>query len=259
MRSKSVDPEILTAREVANLLKVHSRTVLRLAQEGRIPAMRLFKQWRFRRDLILAWSEKQMWSASTGIPTQIDPVPLAESVAIYSLFSPSLMRTELHARTPDQVLEELVGLVARAGLTNAPMELLRLLRERERLCSTGLEHGVAIPHPRLAVPGLVRSTVIAYGRSLSGIDFGAIDGAPTRLFFLVCATRDSDHLKILARLSYLFRDALFREQFANLDRPEEVIEALRRRAAQKGERIETVLSLRPYPEESMGLPESDKS
>src|SRR5689334_18272372 len=104
--------EILTVRQVAELLKVHSRTVLRLAQEGRIPAMRLFKQWRFRRDLILAWSEEQMWSACHGTPTQIDPASLAENTAVYSLFSSALMVMELKAGTAQEAVRELIDRIA---------------------------------------------------------------------------------------------------------------------------------------------------
>ncbi len=232
-------PEILTAAEVATFLKVHPRTILRLAQDGRIPAMRLSKQWRFRRDRILEWMDGQMRSSVSGAPTEVDPEPLAEGTTIHSLLRPAKMQMAMTATTREGAIRELVGLVDAAGLCMDAQELSRRVLDRERLCSTGLQHGVAIPHPGQAVPGLIRRTVIAFGRSLPGVDFGAIDGQPSRLFFLVCASYNGDHLKILARLAHLCRDAGFCGDVLAQDSPEGVIRTLRERAEREGHHVVT--------------------
>ncbi|HWP35278.1 MAG TPA: PTS sugar transporter subunit IIA, partial [Thermodesulfobacteriota bacterium] len=86
-----------------------------------------------------------------------------------------------------------------------PARLLGALLERERIGSTGVGEGVAIPHAKLAG---VRRLVGAFARSRGGIEFGAVDGRPCRLFFLLVAPEDaaSDHLRALARVAKLMRD-----------------------------------------------------
>ena len=106
-------------------------------------------------------------------------------------------------------LAELCGPLAKAhGLDAA--RLCETLLEREKLGSTGIGEGVAIPHGKLAgVPGLLA----AFGRSVKGVDFQAIDGKPTHLLFVLFAPENSAgiHLKALARISRLFRNPAFRK------------------------------------------------
>jgi len=123
--------------------------------------------------------------------------------------------------SPDAVLADLVGERKRDVLAElcAPMatrfpgigeERLRaVLEERERLGSTGIGDGVAIPHGKLAgLPGLVAT----FGRSLRGVDFDALDGRPSHLFFALFAPESSAgiHLKALARISRLLKSAELR-------------------------------------------------
>ena len=232
-------PDILTAVEVATFLKVHPRTILRLAQDGRIPAMRLSKQWRFRRDRILEWMDGQMRSSVSGAPTEVDPEPLAEGTMIHSLLNPAQIQVAMQSTSREEAILELAGLVDAAGLCTDARALYRKVLDREALCSTGLQHGIAIPHPGQAAAGLIRRTVIAFGRSLPGVDFGAIDGQPSRGFFLVCASYNGDHLKILARLAHLCRDAGFCGDILAQDDPEGIIRVLRERAEREGHHVVT--------------------
>ena len=115
----------------------------------------------------------------------------------------------LAARDKPGVLGELCrSLAARVG--NVPAEkLTEVLLDREKLSSTGIGEGVAIPHGKLA--GL-KELVAAFGVSKAGIDFDAIDGKPTQLFFALLAPENSAgiHLKALARISRLFKNPAFR-------------------------------------------------
>ena len=88
-------------------------------------------------------------------------------------------------------------------------ELASILMDRERLSSTGIGEGVAIPHGK--VPGLTH-LVAAFGVSRNGVDFSSIDGKPTRMFFALLAPENSAgiHLKALARISRLFKNPAFR-------------------------------------------------
>jgi PTS system nitrogen regulatory IIA component len=116
---------------------------------------------------------------------------------------------ELKARNKNDALVELVGLFAKGKIEINPEAMLHVLLERERLGSTGIGDGIAIPHGK--VPGLDR-IVVSFGRSREGIEFEATDGKPVHLFFLLMAPENSTglHLKILARISRMMRDPGFR-------------------------------------------------
>ena len=117
---------------------------------------------------------------------------------------------QLAASEKAGALAELCGALARAHSSLDGNKLVETLLEREKLGSTGIGEGVAIPHGKLAgVPGLLA----AFGRSVSGVDFQSIDGKPTQLIFVLFAPENSAgiHLKALARISRLFRNPAFRK------------------------------------------------
>ena len=108
------------------------------------------------------------------------------------------------------VLGELCAGLARASPGLDPARLTETLLEREKLGSTGIGEGVAIPHGKLpGIPGLIA----AFARSRKGVDFASIDGKPTYLFFVLFAPENSAgvHLKALARISRLFKQPQFRQ------------------------------------------------
>ncbi len=98
---------------------------------------------------------------------------------------------ELQARDKDAALVELAATLATSGRVRSREVILNALRERERIWTTAIGNGVAIPHTRsLVVPDLA----ILFGRSVSGIDFGAEDGLPVHLIFLIVAPyHEEDH------------------------------------------------------------------
>ena len=128
------------------------------------------------------------------------------------ILSPERVIHRLHADDKDGVLSELVarGLVGddkATGLANGDQErVLRTLQERERLGSTGIKDGLAIPHGKL--DGLDQ-LVACLGLHQKGLDFGAIDQQPSRVFIVLLAPQAAggQHLKALARISRLFSDA----------------------------------------------------
>lgn len=117
----------------------------------------------------------------------------------------------LQGRSKDDVIEELAQIVSSHHPEIDHRRLVAALQDRERLNSTALGEGVAIPHGKL--PG-VKRVVAAFGRSPQGVDFNSLDGKPTHLFFLLVAPEDSAgaHLKALARISRLLKDQAFRSR-----------------------------------------------
>src|SRR5438309_3068428 len=120
-----------------------------------------------------------------------------------------LILPDLQATDKPGVLRELCIPLGRVFALDAG-RLTEVLLEREKLGSTGVGEGVAIPHGKL--PG-VPNLLAAFGRSKRGVDFAAIDGKPTYLFFVLFAPENSAgiHLKALARISRLFKSPQFRQ------------------------------------------------
>ena len=121
-----------------------------------------------------------------------------------------LILEELEARNQHAVLDELVRVFAMGGVRFDPEAMLQVLLERERLGSTGLGDGIAIPHGKLQ--GL-DEILLSFGRSSEGISFDAMDGKPVHLFFLLMAPENSAglHLKILAKISRMLKDPALRD------------------------------------------------
>jgi len=128
----------------------------------------------------------------------------------------------------DSVLDELVNQIPQLiEQPEARKTLLRALHERELLHSTGIGDGIALPHARNALVGLVDEPIVVFARHATGIPYGAIDNVPARLFFLLIAPTVTQHLGILARLSRILRDPKVRQNLLTADRPEKVISLIR--------------------------------
>lgn len=128
---------------------------------------------------------------------------------------------DLAAENLKGVLEELSAHLVETKKFEDSSVLVDTLIEREKLGSTGIGNGVAIPHGRMA--GL-DEILIVFGRSKKGIDFDAHDGQPVHLFFLLAAPEDSagDHLKALARISRIIKSQECRENLLNANGPEKL-------------------------------------
>jgi PTS system nitrogen regulatory IIA component len=130
---------------------------------------------------------------------------------VTDFLGPEMIVADLVSTTKPAVLAELADHVARnmAGVDAATLR--KVLEERELLASTAIGDGIAIPHGKLDAVGKL---VGALGRARTGLEFESIDGQPTFLVFMLAAPAGSTgvHLKALARLSRLFRDADFRQR-----------------------------------------------
>jgi mannitol/fructose-specific phosphotransferase system IIA component (Ntr-type) len=163
----------------------------------------------------------------------MNPAP-ASQFRISELLSPAHVNLRLSGRKRGEVLAELVAAIPELqGRTEDQRTLLDALEEREKLHSTGVGDGVALPHARNALVGLVAQPVIVFGRHDQGIAYGAIDGQPAKLFFLIVAPTVTQHLAALARISRLVRDFQLRQALLRADRPEKVLSSIREAEAQR--------------------------
>ena len=143
------------------------------------------------------------------------------SMRLEDFLSQDMVTPDLSAEDKRGVLEEMVDkLVGKVDDLDRD-HLIELLLAREKLGSTGIGYGVAIPHAKL--DGVDR-TLVTFGRSAGGIDFQSMDDKPAHLFFLIFAPEGATtvHLKVLARISQLLKDASFREKLMNAPSREEL-------------------------------------
>ncbi|MGA1875538.1 MAG: PTS sugar transporter subunit IIA [bacterium] len=136
-----------------------------------------------------------------------------------------VIEADLKARTKIEVLKELVLSLVKNNLVRDTDKALEVLLEREKLGSTGVGDGVAIPHAKF---NGVKDLVAVFGRSLGGIDFESLDNKPAHLFFLFLAPENSAalHLKVLARISRLLKKPDFRESLMRAKDREAIYKAI---------------------------------
>lgn len=127
---------------------------------------------------------------------------------IINLVKKEYIINALEATTKKGVLAEFAAALAgRTGIS--PERVCTILEEREKLGTTGIGDGVAIPHGKLEE---IRDTVVFFGKSEAGVPFNSMDGKPVHLFFILVAPENTNgkHLKVLARISRMLKDEKFR-------------------------------------------------
>jgi len=144
---------------------------------------------------------------------------------LHQILKEEFLSDNLLSDNKKDVLAELVNVLIASGLTMDPAKAIDVLQQREKLGSTGIGDGVAIPHGKVSgLPNLV----IAFGRSKNGIPFDAVDGKPVHLFFLLMAPENStgQHLKVLAKISKLLKTPEFRRKLMDAKTTSDLYKAI---------------------------------
>jgi fructose-specific phosphotransferase system IIA component len=141
-------------------------------------------------------------------------------VQLTELLSPERIKIPLVSSSKDEILSELVEVVGHNAAVRDLEEVLRAVREREEVLSTGIGSGVAIPHGK---SGGISELALVAGVKPNGIDFEALDGKPVSLFFLLVGPESAagQHVKALSRISRLLRRDSFRVRLMESGSPDE--------------------------------------
>ncbi|PSV32238.1 PTS fructose transporter subunit IIC [Photobacterium sp. GB-27] len=131
---------------------------------------------------------------------------------ITSLINESLINLNLKAKTKDDVFNEMAEILAAQGRVADKKQFIADVKAREELGNTGFEEGIAIPHAKSAA---VAQPAVAIGVSRTGIEYGAEDGKPSQLFFMIASPDNGDnhHIEVLAELSSKLIEDGFVEKF----------------------------------------------
>lgn len=193
--------------EVARYLHLNRAEVERLVKSQDIPFERHGKQVIFRKIEIDSWASPRILGLDGQRLAEYheQSTRAARQKAQSDAILPELMALDwiepvLPAKTKASVLREMSALAERTGRVWDPHGLLSGLQAREELCSTGIPGGLALLHTRSPESFLFESSFMVLGRTVQPIPFGAPDGQPTDLFFLLACPDDRFHLHALARL-----------------------------------------------------------
>ncbi len=141
------------------------------------------------------------------------------------LISSRLIRLNLSSTTKDEVLTELAGMLAAEGRITDQQQFLADIYAREALGNTGFDEGVAIPHAKSVA---VSEPAVVVGISRQGIDYGAEDGQPSKLFFMIASPdgNANHHVEVLAELSAKLIEDGFTEQLLAAQTEQQALELL---------------------------------
>lgn len=222
---------LLTLSEVASYLKVARKTIMRMLRRDEIPAFRVAGQWRFARATLDEWLMSGMHGARPEAlaalrePAQA-PWPLSR------LVPEECILTGLRACSRSALFARLAAPLARSGVVADAPALTRRMLARERIVSTAIGGGVALPHARepAAVAGRYGLTI---GIVPGGMAFAAPDRLPVTTFVLVCADSVPRHLALMAQVALALRDEVLRKAWRAARQPRAVLAALIRHEQRK--------------------------
>nr|HEX4316840.1 PTS sugar transporter subunit IIA [Kofleriaceae bacterium] len=201
-KKQGPDGQLLTIHELAVYLHLDEPTVSKLVAAGKIPSLQVDRQWRFKRAMIDDWIADQLVNDDESFAD----VPDGMKQPLEDLLPDQAIITNLRAKTPVGVIEELAARAFTNGWLIDKPWFVGAVVERESLSSTAMEGGVAFLHTRAKDRGKIGRPFVVVGRSWEGIAFGAPDGGNTYLFFLLGLKYDKLHLPILGRLARALRN-----------------------------------------------------
>ncbi|OOE04393.1 PTS fructose transporter subunit IIA [Anoxybacillus kestanbolensis] len=144
---------------------------------------------------------------------------------ITDLLTEDTIVLDLKARTKKEVIEELANVLENTGKLYDRQTFIEAIFAREAQSTTGIGEGIAIPHAKTKA---VRTPAVVFGRSKEGIDYDALDGKRSHLFFMIAAPEGANdtHLEALSRLSTLLMDTSFRSEIENASSKQQIIQTI---------------------------------
>lgn len=209
----------LRVTDLQNMLHVSRKTLYRWIQARKIPAYRISGQYRFRREEIDHWmGSSRVDVAAEGVRAQGEHLaPIGEL----------LRRGGIHHHIEGRSMPEAVAAALAATPLPASVALPGLLAavvERERLMSTGVGHGVAIPHPRQPILARSEDERVSLCFLDQAVDFKAPDGAPVSALFLVLGASLKGQLRLLSLIASLCRQDEFLRMIARQAPRDDILE-----------------------------------
>ncbi|HTH14869.1 MAG TPA: PTS sugar transporter subunit IIA [Spirochaetia bacterium] len=217
--SDSVDNEIMTLSEVAAYLKIAEKTVSRMITRGEIPCTKVASQWRFMKSMIDDWLISRM-----NVVPQNDLAKILENpeglIPFTRLTSEELILDNVKPGTKKDILSQLIQPLVQQEIIEDAEDFLRKLLTREKMVTTGIGRGVAIPHLRHPKENPGGGPRMVVGICKPGTDYESMDGRMTHLFFLLVSDSEVVHLRVMAKLNQILREGDFVARLTNAKKTE---------------------------------------
>lgn len=201
----------LELEQLARCLQLSTDTLERWVRQGRIPVKKVGGLCDFNKESLDTWAMKHQIRFSL-IPDTVHPAEMEDGKKEDDSLLAALKRggvfCDLSGNSVEDVLNQAVTCVPMLSDSERVILLERLI-EREKLTSTGIGKGVAIPHPRNPLAGNDRDAMIATCFLKHKVDFNSIDHKPVGVLFLMICPTVKTHLHLLSRISYCLRDEGF--------------------------------------------------
>jgi len=198
---------LFNVEAVADYLNLTPADIEQRVKDREIPFERRGNRLVFRKSEIDEWASRRIMGFSSDRLAAYHEKSTrhARSILPHETILPEMLvagalDSAMTSKTKASVLRDLVAIAEKTGQLNDPQTLMDSLAAREALCPTAMPGGFALPHLRTQEPYLFETSFLVVGRSIQAIHFGAPDGEPTQLFFLICCQDDRLHLHTLARL-----------------------------------------------------------
>ncbi|MEI8234730.1 MAG: PTS sugar transporter subunit IIA [Verrucomicrobiota bacterium] len=212
----------LNSNEVARLLGVVEQDVREWAHAGKLPHLAAQGRLRFNRQAILEWALSRGHPLNLGVE-EMEPAGLPP---VSELFAPRHFHYDVAGDTFAEVLRSALDVFALPP--EADKELIYdLVVSREKLMTTALGDGLALPHLRVPVVVNVPSPALGVFFTRQPIHMGALDGEPVHTLFLLLSLTPKQHLELLARLAFLFRQPEFVQLLRERAQAEAICEWIR--------------------------------
>ena len=218
---------ILTLKELAEHLKVNERTILRMIKNGQIVGTKIGGQWRFNGSQI-----DRVFFPGESSTDESEAVPLSDlthsqiGIPVSRTMDTNRMLMDLKSDSIEGIIEEMTAPKLFNDLVLDTRDLQEKCIAREKLQSTTVGNGIAVPHPRDPVTTLQVPGCVTYGFSKKGVDFNAIDDKPVHMFFLVCSQNIDLHLHLMGSLAHILSSKDFVQTCMNATSSEEIMKAV---------------------------------
>ncbi len=218
----------LTVRDIGQLLNVSEKTVYRWLKQGTIPAYRIHDQYRFNRAEILEWAtSRRIILSPKAFDEETAQGAPPEAVSLAKSLRDGGIHYRVSGKDKTAVLKHLVQILPLPEGTDRAL-LAEMLLARENLGSTAVGNGIAIPHPRFPVILPPSADTLSLCFLDHPVDFGALDGQPVAILFVLVSSTVRNHLRLLSRLAFALQSAAVRRRLVPETSREAIMEAFAR-------------------------------
>ena len=215
----------LTIENVADRLNIPSKTILRWIRQGKIPMQLNRGQYTIRREMLERWADEHKLKIDEARQPVAPLCPEDGFDNVLAAMQRGGVFYDVAGDSKETVLRSAVDLIPNLQAGDRDLVFDKLL-ERESLASTGIGHGIALPHPRTSPTIILEQPQITTCFLTNGIAFEAIDQRPVTILMVLLSCSTKQHLSMISKLSFFLRDPSFRDYLLGMPNQDDLLRKL---------------------------------